>query len=121
MATPQQPIGSGFGASSTAADVVEGIDLTGKVGVVTGGYAGIGLETTRALAGAGATVVVPARRPEVAASALEELAGPEGRGAGEGEQRGLGDLDSVEAFASRFLATGRPVDLLINNAGIMAC
>jgi NAD(P)-dependent dehydrogenase (short-subunit alcohol dehydrogenase family) len=121
MATPQQPIGSGFGASSTAAEVLDGIDLTGKLAVVTGGYSGIGLETTRALVGAGATVVVPARRPEVAASALERLAGPEGRAAVGVDQLDLGDLDSVEAFASRFLATGRPVDLLINNAGIMAC
>ncbi|MEW2086696.1 hypothetical protein [Streptomyces sp. NPDC005283] len=62
MATPQHRIGSGFGAQSTAEEVLHGIDLTGKLAIVTGGYSGIGLETTRALAGADAHVVVPARR-----------------------------------------------------------
>ena len=59
---PQHPIGSGFGFESTAGDVLEGVDLSGRLAVVTGGYSGLGLETTRALAGAGARVVVPARR-----------------------------------------------------------
>ncbi len=68
MTTPQAPIGSGFGARSTAAEVIEGIDLTGKLAIVTGGYSGLGLETVRALSGAGATVVVPARRPQQARS-----------------------------------------------------
>ena len=67
MTTAQAPIGSGFGFSSTADDVLEGIDLTGRLALVTGGYSGIGTETTRALARAGARVVVPARRPEKAA------------------------------------------------------
>jgi NAD(P)-dependent dehydrogenase (short-subunit alcohol dehydrogenase family) len=116
MATPQQPIGSGFGASSTAAEVLDGIDLAGQVAVVTGGYSGIGLETTRALAGAGAHVVVPARRPEVAASALADV-----DGSAEVDELDLGDLGSVGGFATRFLATGRPVHLLVDNAGIMAC
>jgi hypothetical protein len=63
MTSPQHKIGSGFGAQSTADDVLRGIDLTGKLAIVTGGYSGIGLETTRALTRAGARVVVPARRP----------------------------------------------------------
>jgi NAD(P)-dependent dehydrogenase (short-subunit alcohol dehydrogenase family) len=49
MTTPQRPIGSGFGAESTAEEVLHGIDLTGRTALVTGGYSGIGLETTRAL------------------------------------------------------------------------
>ena len=53
MTTPQRPIGSGFGYRSTAAEVLEGLDLSGKRAIVTGGYAGLGLETVRALSGAG--------------------------------------------------------------------
>ncbi|MFK0247004.1 SDR family NAD(P)-dependent oxidoreductase [Amycolatopsis azurea] len=114
MITAQHKIGSGFGARSTAAEVLAGIDLSGKLAVVTGGYSGLGLETTRALAGAGAHVVVPARRPADAEAALAGISGTE---VGELD---LADLTSVETFARRFLATGRPVDLLIAGAGIMA-
>jgi NAD(P)-dependent dehydrogenase (short-subunit alcohol dehydrogenase family) len=115
MTTAQHKIGSGFGATTTAAEAVAGVDLTGKLAVVTGGYSGIGLETTRALVGAGAHVVVPARRRE---TAEEALAGFENV---EVDELDLGDLESVRAFAERFLATGRPIDLLITNAGVMAC
>jgi S-adenosylhomocysteine hydrolase len=66
VSTPQHRIGSGFAAQSTADDVLRGIDLSGQLALVTGGYSGIGLETTRALVRAGAQVVVPARRPNVA-------------------------------------------------------
>jgi NAD(P)-dependent dehydrogenase (short-subunit alcohol dehydrogenase family) len=115
MSTAQHKIGSGFGASSTADDVLHGIDLSGKLAVVTGGYSGLGLETTRALRKAGARVVVPARRP---AAAEEALAGLDGV---EVDELDLGDLQSVSAFADRFLASGRTVDIVINSAGIMAC
>ncbi|HZO76681.1 MAG TPA: SDR family NAD(P)-dependent oxidoreductase [Solirubrobacteraceae bacterium] len=74
-ATPQHKIGSGFGARSTAWETLQGIDLTGKLAIVTGGYSGVGLETTRALAGAGAQVVVPARRRAAAEQALAEVDG----------------------------------------------
>ena len=116
MTTPQQPIQSGFDAGSTADDVLAGIDLTGRLAVVTGGYSGIGLETTRALVRAGAHVVVPARRPETAAAALADLGD-----AVEVDQLDLGDQDDVADFADRLLASDRSVDLLIANAGIMAC
>ncbi|MDX3193325.1 SDR family NAD(P)-dependent oxidoreductase [Streptomyces sp. MN03-5084-2B] len=115
MTTAQHKIGSGFGATTTAAEAVAGVDLTGKLAVVTGGYSGIGLETTRALTGAGAHVVVPARRRETAEEALAGL------GNVEVDELDLGDLESVRAFADRFLATGRRIDLLIANAGVMAC
>ena len=119
MATAQEPIDSGFGYRSTAAEVVEGIDLTGKLAIVTGGYSGIGLETVRALANAGATVIVPARRRDVAEEALAGVdASP---GAIEIDELDLSDLDSVRAFAQRVLDSGRSVDILINNAGVMAC
>ncbi|MFE5894519.1 SDR family NAD(P)-dependent oxidoreductase [Streptomyces sp. NPDC002285] len=115
MSTAQHKIGSGFGATSTADDVLEGIDLTGKLAIVTGGYSGLGLETTRALTKAGAHVVVPARRRTTAEEALSGLAGAEV------DELDLGDLESVRRFAERFLASGRTVDLVIDNAGIMAC
>jgi NAD(P)-dependent dehydrogenase (short-subunit alcohol dehydrogenase family) len=115
MTTPQHKIDSGFGARSTASDVLRGIDLSGRLALVTGGYSGLGLATTRALAGAGARVVVPARRRSVAAQAV---AGVEGV---EVDELDLADLDSVRAFAERFLASGRSIDIVINNAGVMAC
>jgi NAD(P)-dependent dehydrogenase (short-subunit alcohol dehydrogenase family) len=115
MTTQQHKIGSGFGAQSTAAEVLRGIDLTGKLAIVTGGYSGLGLETTRALAGAGAHVVVPARRPGAAREAVVGIERVEV------DELDLGDLNSVRAFADRFLASGRDIHLVIDNAGIMAC
>ncbi|WP_144127889.1 SDR family NAD(P)-dependent oxidoreductase [Catellatospora sichuanensis] len=115
MTTPQRGIGSGFDARSTTDDVLKGIDLTGKTAIVTGGYSGLGLVTTRALAGAGAHVVVPAKRPELA---RQELGGIDGV---EIDALDLADLDSVRGFAERFCASGRDADIVINNAGIMAC
>ncbi|MER6943240.1 SDR family NAD(P)-dependent oxidoreductase [Nonomuraea sp. NPDC000554] len=112
MTTPQHKIGSGFGYRSTAEDVLRGIDLSGKLAIVTGGYSGLGLETTRALARAGAHVVVPARRPATAEEAVAGLA--------EVAELDLADLGSVRDFAERFLASGRRIDMMINNAGIMA-
>src|SRR5215218_9474996 len=113
MATPQHPINSGFGYRTTAAEVLDGIDLSGRLAVVTGGYSGLGYETTKALAGAGAHVVVPARRPD---HARETLSGIDDV---EVDELDLGDLDSVRRFAGRFLETGRGIDILINNAAIM--
>src|SRR3954451_16560030 len=114
MASPQHKIGSGFGARTTAAGVLNGIALSGTLALVTGGYSGLGLEATRALTGAGAHVIVPARRPDAAA---EALAGIDGTEIGELD---LGDLDSVRAFADGFLESGRELDIIIDNAGIMA-
>lgn len=113
--TDQHPIGSGFGHRSTASDVAVGIDLSGKLAVVTGGYSGLGFETTKTLLAAGANVVVPARRPDVA---KEQLAGISNV---EITELDLGDLDSVKACADDFLNGGRAIDILINNAAIMAC
>ena len=112
--TEQRPVGSGFDARSTAAEVLAGIDLHDKLAVVTGGYSGVGLELVRALAGAGADVVVPARRP---AEAARTLAGIDRVEIGELD---LADLESVAAFADAFLATGRGIDILVNCAGVMA-
>jgi NAD(P)-dependent dehydrogenase (short-subunit alcohol dehydrogenase family) len=114
MSTAQAPIGSGFRAASTAADVIRGFDLTGKIAVVTGGASGIGVETTRALRSAGATVIVPARDRTRAATALEGIDGVEL------EAMDLIDPASIDAFAERLLASGRPLHILVNSAGIMA-
>ncbi|MGW5556960.1 SDR family NAD(P)-dependent oxidoreductase [Micromonospora sp. NPDC003944] len=104
-----------FGAHSTTGDVLAGIDLTGRTALVTGGYSGLGLATTRALTRAGARVVVPARRPSAARRALADVAGAEV------DHLDLADLASVRAFAERFLRDHPALDILIANAGIMAC
>jgi NAD(P)-dependent dehydrogenase (short-subunit alcohol dehydrogenase family) len=109
----QSPIGSGFNAASTASDVIKGIDLTGRVAIVTGGNAGIGLETTKVLSAAGATVIVPARDIEKARKNLQGIANTEL------ETMDFMNPESIDAFAEKFLASGRPLHLLINNAGIM--
>lgn len=112
----QKPLGSGFHMKSTAAEVIEGIDLTGKTAVVTGGYSGIGTETVRALAGAGAQVIVPARRVDAARAALDGMPGKI-----EVVAMDLADLASVRRMGTELADTGEPLHLLINNAGIMAC
>ncbi|SHM81291.1 NAD(P)-dependent dehydrogenase, short-chain alcohol dehydrogenase family [Chitinophaga jiangningensis] len=109
----QTPLHSGFNATSTTADVIKGIDLTGKIAIVTGGNTGIGLETTSTLAAAGATVIVPARDIEKAKRNLQGIPNVEIAA------MDLMDPASIDKFADTFLASGRPLHLLINNAGIM--
>ncbi|MFC8827380.1 SDR family NAD(P)-dependent oxidoreductase [Streptomyces sp. NPDC057137] len=113
MTSLQQPIESGFHAANTALDVVDGVDLTGRTAVVTGGHSGIGLETTRALSAAGATVVVPVRHPDKARARLA------GINRVEIAQLDLIDPASVDRFADDLLAAKRPVHILVNSAGIM--
>ncbi len=115
--TEQRPIGSGFGHGTTAMEVIDGINLRGKSAIVTGGYSGLGLETVRALVAAGAEVAVPARRLEHARSVLADagLAGEV-----HVEHLDLADQDSVKEFAARYLADHGKLDILINNAAIMA-
>lgn len=115
MAITQHKLGSGFGAHSTADDVLTGIDLSDMTALVTGGYSGLGLETTRALARAGARVIVPARRPAAAEEALRDIPKTEVHALD------LADLESVRAFSDRFLDAGRTLDVIINGAGVMAC
>jgi NAD(P)-dependent dehydrogenase (short-subunit alcohol dehydrogenase family) len=109
----QHPIGSGFSAESTSGEVIRDIDLHGKTAIVTGGNTGIGLEIVRTLSKAGATVIVPARDVVKARQNLKELSNVEI------EEMDLIDPISIDAFAEKFLASGRQLDLLINNAGIM--
>lgn len=109
----QNPINSGFNAKSTSCEVMEGISLTGKIAIVTGGNTGIGLETTKMLARAGATVIVPARDVEKAKKNLIGISNVEI------EEMDLMNPDSIDAFAEKFLKSKRSLHLLINNAGIM--
>jgi NAD(P)-dependent dehydrogenase (short-subunit alcohol dehydrogenase family) len=109
----QKPVHSGFNATSTTSDVIKNTDLSGKTAIVTGGYAGIGLETVRTLAAAGANVIVPARDSNKAARNLGGINNVTL------ETLDLMDPASIDAFATRFLQSGKPLHLLINNAGIM--
>jgi Dehydrogenases with different specificities (related to short-chain alcohol dehydrogenases) len=114
MHNAQSSIGSGFGFQTTAAEIIKGTDLSGKVAIVTGGASGIGLETTRALASAGATVIVPVRDLDRAAQVLRSIPGAE-----------LASLNltspaSIDDFSRRFLDSGRALHILVNNAGVMA-
>ena len=108
----QAPIGSGFGPASTAADVIEGIDLAGKTALVTGGAVGIGLETTRALRSAGARVTVAVRD---VARTREILVGLDDVDVAHAD---LMDPTSIDAFADVFTSRGQPLHILVNNAGI---
>ncbi|MET8968703.1 SDR family NAD(P)-dependent oxidoreductase [Streptomyces hydrogenans] len=113
-ATEQQPLGSPFSAASTAEDVLAGRDLSGTTAVVTGGYSGLGLETTRVLTAAGARVIVPARRPDVARDALREMQGSEVI------PMDLADLDSVRTATAHIGDRIDRIDLLMAVAGVMA-
>jgi NAD(P)-dependent dehydrogenase (short-subunit alcohol dehydrogenase family) len=110
----QTPIGSGFDAATTAVDVIRDVNLDGHTAIVTGGYSGIGLETTRALAGAGATVIVPARDAAKATAALSGIERVEL------EALDLTDTASTASFAERIVSSRRAVSILINSAGVMA-
>jgi NAD(P)-dependent dehydrogenase (short-subunit alcohol dehydrogenase family) len=109
----QQPIGSGFDAASTAMEVIQGIDLSGKTAIVTGGYSGIGLEAVKALVAAGAEVYIPARTTGKAGKSLAGISNVTVL------EMDLMDPASINAFADHFLALNKPLHLLINNAGIM--
>ena len=113
----QAKLGSGLDPKSEPSDILAGKDLTGKVAVVTGGYSGIGLETTRALAAAGAKVYVPVRNFDKAAETLATIK----RGEVIPLSMDLGDFASIRRFVAEILEDETQIDLLINNAGIMAC
>ena len=112
----QKAVNSGFGAKSEPSEILEGIDLTGKVAMVTGGYSGIGLETVRGLRDSGAKVIVPARRTDVAKSELSGLVEES-----DIIEMDLADPASVRNFVNEFNSSGTSLDILINNAAVMAC
>ncbi len=106
-----------FGASSTTDEVLDGWDLTGFMAVVTGGSAGLGVETVRALTAQGATVIVAVRDLEKAALALA-AAGVEDATI---EEADLASLASVRAFTDRIADRHERLDLVVANAGVMSC
>ncbi|WP_431036479.1 SDR family NAD(P)-dependent oxidoreductase [Streptomyces sp. P6-2-1] len=106
-----------FGFSSTTDDVLAGVSLAGRRAVVTGATSGLGTETARALAAAGAEVVLAARRPDAAAEAAAEITRTTGNAAVSAARVDLADLASVREFTATF---GGPLHILVNNAGIMA-
>jgi len=109
-----------FGADTTTEEVLAGVDLTGTTALVTGGSAGLGVETVRALASHGARVVATARDTAKAARALRAAGAPVGD-AVQIEELDLASLASVRAAADRILGRGEPINILVANAGVMAC
>ena len=110
-----------FGAETTASEVAEGIDLRGRVALVTGGSGGLGQETARVLAERGARVVLTARdvpKGEAVAAAIRASTGNQEVEVAELE---LGSLKQIRVFAQRFLARHPTLHILVNNAGVMAC
>lgn len=95
-------------------------DLSGKLVVVTGATGGLGLETARDLASAGAEVILAGRNPAKGAQAEKTIRGRHPKANVRFEQLDLASLASVAAFADHQLTQGRPIDILINNAGVMA-
>lgn len=109
-----------FGYRTSALEAVAGIDLSGKTAIVTGASAGLGVETARALAAAGAEVILPVRSPEKGEKATADIRSSTGNDKVFLAELDLIDPDSVRAFTSAYLATEKPLSILINNAGIMA-
>ena len=111
-----------FGETSTTDEVLQGVDLGGKRFLVTGVSAGLGVETARALAAHGAWVVGAARNLEKARAATEPVRAAAANGGGlELVELDLASLASVRACADGLVAAGKPFDVVIANAGVMAC
>jgi NAD(P)-dependent dehydrogenase (short-subunit alcohol dehydrogenase family) len=112
---------SEFGRDTTTDEVLEGVDLSGRRFVVTGAASGLGRESARALAAHGASVSVLARSAERADGAVAEVGALVPGADLEPGVVDLGDLDSIRTFAESYLAGHDAIDVLINNAGVMAC
>ena len=112
----QKPTDSGFGAKTEPSEIMEGINLEEKTVVITGGYSGIGLETSRALVNAGANVIAPARRKDIASKELDGIIDKDNI-----VEMNLADPNSVQQFVDDFTSSAESLDILINNAGVMAC
>lgn len=115
MGGEQFAVSSGFGVATVASDALKGIDLSYQIAVVTEGHSGLGLETTRALAQAGAHVIVTAKDAMAAYLNVRDISNVTVA------QLDLSSLSSVRDFAARHLATCRHIDILIANAEVVAC
>ncbi len=114
MGNHQTPLHTNWGPATTASEVAKDVNLSGKVVIVTGGGSGLGLETTKVLSAAGATVIVAVRNVASARAALSGVPRIEF------EELDLIDPASVDRFAAGFLSSSRSLSILILNAGIMA-
>ncbi|KAK7357311.1 hypothetical protein VNO80_16595 [Phaseolus coccineus] len=112
---------SGFSSSSTAEQVTEGLDGTGLTAIVTGASSGIGTETTRVLALRGVHVIMGVRNMIAAKDVKETILKEIPSAKVDTLELDLSSMDSVNKFASDFKSSGLPLNILINNAGIMAC
>jgi NAD(P)-dependent dehydrogenase (short-subunit alcohol dehydrogenase family) len=117
MTLTGSPITTPFGFDATAAEVIEGIDLAGKRAIVTGGSSGIGVETARALAGAGADVTLAVRDSDAGGRTAADITATTGNAAVHVGRLDLADAASVAAFVAGWSG---PLHLLVNNAGVMA-
>ncbi|MCA2227011.1 SDR family NAD(P)-dependent oxidoreductase [Nonomuraea aurantiaca] len=107
-----------FTARSTAAEVLDGVDLTGRRAIVTGGASGIGVETARALAAAGAEVTLAVRNLDAGAATAADITATTGNKQIFVAPLDLADRGTVTSFVS---AWEGPLHMLVNNAGVMAC
>ncbi|MEM1195571.1 MAG: oxidoreductase [Pseudomonadota bacterium] len=115
MVSSQVPLGSPFGYRSTAREVAAAAQIAGKHALVTGGYSGIGTETVAALAQGGASVIVGARRPDQASEVLSAIDGDI-----TAIELDLSDPTSIDAFCAKVAQRWDRIDILINNAAVMA-
>jgi NAD(P)-dependent dehydrogenase (short-subunit alcohol dehydrogenase family) len=111
---------SKFGADTTTDEVLEGIDLSGKVAIITGSSGGLGAEAARALASKGAAVTITARDVPKGESVAESIRSSTGNAAVEVRALELGSPESIRQFAKGWLAEHDALNILINNAGVMA-
>jgi NAD(P)-dependent dehydrogenase (short-subunit alcohol dehydrogenase family) len=107
------------GRTATAAEIIAGHDLTGKETIVTGGYGGMGCATARALASAGARVVITGRDPGKGADAAARLQAETGSSQIFFDHLDLDSLESVDTWARKYVAGGTPLHILVNNAAVM--
>ncbi|VAI34139.1 unnamed protein product [Triticum turgidum subsp. durum] len=116
-----RPGASGFGSASTAEQVTDGVDASNLTVVITGGPSGIGLETSRVFALRGAHVIIAARNTEAASEAKKSITEANQTARVDVLKLDLSSLKSVRAFAEQFNSMNLPLNILINNAGVMFC